>query len=174
MKILKALLRLAACEILCLFIDITFAASGSTLIKLICLVIPRIGQSAEFGTVMIMIFVLADFSVKEAKADMKASRMNGSTINKAAIFAAGGAVIVPPLISWILLCVSAKGSSFDYYPLHKLLNAPFLQFYNIINSSIHACDLSNADLTVMLVPIVFPSLAVIIPYLVTCGKETEK
>lgn len=164
MKILKALLRLAACEILCLFIDITFAASGSALIKLICLVC----------TVMIMIFVLADFSVKEAKADMKASRMNGSTINKAAIFAAGGAVIVPPLISWILLCVSAKGSSFDYYPLHKLLNAPFLQFYNIINSSIHASELTNADLTVMLVPVVLPALSVIIPYIMTCGKETEK
>ena len=164
MKILKALLRLAACEILCLFIDITFAASGSTLIKLICLVC----------TVMIMIFVLADFSVKEAKTDMKASRMNGSTINKAAIFAAGGAVTVPPLISWILLCISAKGSSFEYYPLHKLLNAPFLQFYNIINSSIHAQGLTNTELAVMLVPIVFPSLTVIVPYLIICGKETDK
>lgn len=164
MKILKAMLRLAACEILCLFIDITFAASGSNLIKLICLVC----------TVMIMIFILFDFSVKEAKIDIKASRMSGSGIRRADIFAAGGAVTLPPLISWIILLISAKGTSFEYYPIHKLLNAPFLQFYNIINSSIHAQDLTNTELAVMLVPIVFPSLAVIIPYLFICRKETDK
>lgn len=164
MKILKALLRLAACEVLCLFIDITFAASGSTLIKLICFVC----------TVMIMIFVLADFSVKEAKNDIKASRMNGSTINKADIFAAGGAVTVTPLISWIFLCISAKSGSFEYYPLHKLLNAPFLQFYNIVNSSTHAYDLTGTELAVMFVPVVLPAFAVVIPYIMTCEKEAHK
>ena len=164
MKILKALLRLAASEILCLFIDITFAASGSTLIRLICLIC----------TVTLMISVLADFSVKEARADMKASRISGEKAKISEIYAAGGAAAIPSLLSWITLCISAKGGGFDYYRWHKLLNAPFLQLYNILSSSVHASELNGTELAIMAVPIVFPALAVVIPYLTVCRKEADK
>lgn len=164
MKILKALLRLAASEILCLFIDITFAASGSTLIRLICLIC----------TVTLMISVLADFSIKAAREDMKASRISGEKTKISEIFAAGGAAAVPSLLSWIALCISAKGGGFDYYRWHKLLNAPFLQLYNILSSSVHASELNWTELAIMAVPIVFPALAVVIPYLTVCRKEADK
>ncbi|WP_028518390.1 hypothetical protein [Ruminococcus flavefaciens] len=164
MKILKALLRLAASEVLCLFIDITFAASGSTLIRLICLIC----------TVTLMISVLADFSVKEARADMKASRISGEKAKISEIYAAGGAAAVPSLLSWIALCISAKGGGFDYYRWHKLLNAPFLQLYNILSSGVHASVLNGTELAIMAVPIVFPALAVVIPYLAVCRKEAHK
>ncbi len=161
MKISKALLRLAASEILCLFIDITFAASGSMLIKLICL----------FCTVTLMISVLADFSVKAAKEDMKAS--HGKSIKSSELFAAGAAVSLPLFVSWIILYISVNGGSFDFYRWHKLLNAPFLQFYNIINSGIHSSELNGAELAAMAVPVVFPALAVIIPYMAVCKRNTE-
>ncbi|WP_207647089.1 hypothetical protein [Ruminococcus flavefaciens] len=164
MKILNALLRLAASEILCIFIDITFAASGNPFIKFICLVC----------TVLLMIFVLADFSVKAARADIKFARMSGETVKAAGIFAAGAAVTVPPLVSWIVLYISAKGGSFDYYRWHKLLNAAFLQLYNLINSSANSSDLTGAELAAMLVPVIVPAMAVIIPYMAVCGRNTDK
>jgi len=164
MKIPKALLRLAVSEILCLFIDITFAVTGNMLIRSICLIC----------TVGVMTAVLADFSMKEAKKDIKAAGMKGEDIKKAGIFAAGAAVTVPPLVSWILLYISSNGGSFDYYRWHKLLNAQFLQLYNIINSSIHAAELTKSELAFMLVPVAFPALALVIPYTAVCGRNEDK
>lgn len=159
MKIINALIRLAASEVLCLFINFTFAASGSGFMRVLCLIC----------TVLILVFVLADFSVKTAKEDIKSSKVNTVEMIKA-----GCAVMIPLAISWGLLMISAKSGSFDYYRWHKLLNAPFLQFYNLINSNAASSALKNSDLALMLLPLPLPALAVIVPYYVDCGDIKGK
>lgn len=159
MKIINALVRLAASEVLCLFIDITFAASDSNFMRVICLIC----------TVLIMIFVLSDFSVRSAKEDIKASRVNTGEIIKA-----GFAVSLALTASYVLLVISVKSGDFDYYRWHKLLNAPFLQFYNLINSNAASSALKGSELAVMLLPIPVPAVSVIVPYYAVCGRSRDK
>lgn len=150
MKLLKILVRLLAAEILCLFINMTFAGSSNPLVRCICLVC----------TVMILILLLADFSIKEASRDTK-SRKAGKS---GGIISAGIFASLPFFVSWLVLVISAKCGGFDYYPWHKLLNQPFLQLYALISSSISAYSLSVVQLAVMLTPVTVPAFAVIIPY----------
>ena len=159
MKIINALVRLAASEVLCLFINITFAASDSNFMRVICLIC----------TVLIMIFVLSDFSVRSAKEDIKASRVNTGEMIKA-----GFAVSLALTASYVLLVISVKSGDFDYSRWHKLLNAPFLQFYNLINSNAASSALKGSELAVMLLPIPVPAVSVIVPYYAVCGRSRDR
>lgn len=150
MKLLKIFVRLLAAEILCLFINMTFAGSENPLVRVVCL----------GCTVMILVLLLADFSIKEASREMKSRRKVKATgIISAGIFAS-----LPFFVSWLVLAASARGGGYDYYPRHRLLGQPFLQLYALIGSDIPSGSLSRRQLAVMLIPVAVPAFAVIIPY----------
>lgn len=158
MKVTEAVLRLAAAEVLSLFINMTFAGSGSTFVRLICLIC----------TVLILAAVMADFSVRAAKNDAK----GGGKIRYRALVCASAAVTAFPLLSWIILFISANSGAFDFYGAHKLLNAPFLHFYNLIEPSASASKLGTGELLAMLPPAFAPA-AVLAAVYIAAFRNTE-
>lgn len=147
MKFVRVWGRIAAAELLCFFINMTLAGSRSAAIRTVCLIC----------TSLILVIVLADMSVKAAH--------DGINRRKTEVFLAGAAASLPFLISWGVLCISAKGGSFDYYRWHKLINEPFLQFYNLIEPEVTVKALTSDELALMLVPTALPFAAVVVPYL---------
>ena len=129
MKVTGAILRLVAAEVLSLFVNMTFAGSGSTFIRIICLIC----------TVLILVAVMADYSVKAARTDAK----GGGKIRYRQLVCSATAVTAVPMLSWIILFISANGDGFDFYGAHKLINAPFLHFYNLIEPSASASELGT-------------------------------
>lgn len=159
MNVTGAVLRLAAAEVLSLFINMTFAGSGSAFIRLICLIC----------TVLILVSVIADFSVRAAGRDAK----SGGSIRYRQLIYSAAAVTALPLASWIMLVISAKSGTFEFYGAHKLLNAPFLHFYNFIEPSASAAALSAGELAAMLLPVFVPAAVLIAVYKASFGKNTE-
>ena len=157
MKAVRVLLRVFAADILSMFINMTLAGSRSTAVRIVCLVC----------TALILVTVLADFSIKEAHDDVKNKR------SIAGIYAAGVAAAVPAFLSWMILCISVKSGNFDFYRWHKLINAPFLQYYNLIESDVTSAALSSGELKLMLLPVFLMPFAVMIPYFSTrkCGEK---
>lgn len=155
MKIVRVWSRIIAAELLCFFINMTLAGSRSTAIRAVCFIC----------TALILAVVLADMSVKAAHDDIKQG--------KTGIFAAGAAASLPFLISWGVLCVSAKVGGFDYYRWHKLINEPFLQFYNLVEPDVSVKALTFGKLMLMLAPTALPFAAVVVPYIVV-RKRAEK
>ena len=159
MKITGAILRLAAAQVLSLFINMTFAGSGSTVIRLICLIC----------TVLILVTVMADYSVKAAILDAK----GGGSFRYGPLISSAAAVTALPLASWTMLAMSAKSGAFEFYGAHKLLNAAFLHLYNIIEPSASAAQLSAGELAVMLLPVFVPASVLITAYAAAFGKAAE-
>lgn len=159
MNVTGAVIRLAAAEVLSLFINMTFAGSGSAFIRHICLIC----------TVLILAAVMADFSIRAAGRDAK----GGGSIRYRQLICSAAAVTALPLASWIVLAVSAKSGGFDFYGAHKLLNAPFLHFYNFIEPSASAAALSAGELAVMLLPVFVPAAVLIAAYKASFFKNTD-
>ncbi len=159
MNVTGAVIRLAAAEVLSLFINMTFAGSGSAFIRLICLIC----------TVLILVSVIADFSIRAARRDAK----GGEIIKHRQLICSAAAVTALPLASWIMLVISAKSGTFEFYGAHKLLNAPFLHFYNLIEPSASAAALSSGELAVMLLPVFVPAAVLAAVYTASFGKNTE-
>ena len=157
MKVVNVLLRLLAADILGMFINMTLAGSRSTAVRAVCAVC----------TAGILVTVLADHAVKAAHTDLKSRQ------GSAGMILAGAFASLPALISWIVLYVSAIGGGFDYYRWHKLINAPFLQYYNLIEHDALSSSLSLNELLMMLPTAAVPATAVIIPYLRTKRLGTE-
>ena len=155
----KSVFRYAAAEVLSLFINITFAISARRVVRLICLVC----------TVLILVSVMADYGIKAAERDR--NRSDGDRIKAIAFSAA--AVTALPLISWILLCISAGNGSFEFYGVHKLINGTFLQYYNLIEPGTSAKALSAGKLLAMLPPSAVPAASLAVSYL-TAGRQLKK
>ena len=160
MNITSSLLRLAAAEILSLFINMTFAGSSSMFIRLICLVC----------TVSILAAVMADHGLRSAKTDVKAMR---ERFSYRPLIVSAAAVTAVPLISWAMLCISAKSGAFEFYGIHKLLNAPFLHYYNIIDRSADSAQLSSAELLLMLLPVFVPAAVLSAAYAAAVKRELK-
>lgn len=160
MNVTGAVIRLAAAEVLSLFINMTFAGSGRPFIRLICLIC----------TFLILAAVMADFSISAAGLDAK----GGGSIRFGKLMCAAAAVTALPLASWILLVVSAQSGGFEFYGAHKLLNAPFLHFYNLIEPSASAAALSAGELAAMLLPVFAPAAVLVAAYTAAFGKNTDK
>jgi len=141
MKILKSFGIWLACEFFCLFISLTLAGSSSTFIRIICLVC----------TVGILAVIVSNFAVKEAENNLKNEKISDRKTSALMNISAGLFLSVPSVASWILLYYSVSGKDFDFYRFHKLINAPFLQIYNLINS-----DASSAALKISEVWMMFP------------------
>jgi hypothetical protein len=159
MKVTGAILRLAAVEVLSLFINMTFAGSGSMFIRLICLIC----------TVLILAAVMADYSVKAARTDTK----GGRNIRYRQLVCSAVAVTAVPLLSWIILFISANGGRFDFYGAHKLINAPFLHFYNLIEPSASASELGTGELLAMLLPAFAPAAVLSVSYIAAFKTITD-
>ena len=159
MNVTGAVSRLAAAEVLSLFINMTFAGSGRAFIRLICLIC----------TVLILVSVIADFSIRAAGRDAK----GGGSIKYMQLICSAAAVTALPLASWIMLVVSEKSGTFDFYGAHKLLNAPFLHFYNLIEPSASAAALSAGELAAMLLPVFVPAAVLIAAYKASFFKNTD-
>ena len=159
MKITGAILRLAAAEVPSLFINMTLAGTGNTVIRLICLIC----------TVLILVTVMADYSTKAAKLDAK----GGGNLRYIKLMCSAAAVTALPFASWAMLAVSANSRAFEFYGAHKLLNAPFLHFYNFIEPSVSAADLSSGELALMLLPVFVPAAVLIAAYAAAFGKAAD-
>lgn len=151
--------RYAAAELFSLFINMTFAVSAKSIIRFICLVC----------TVLILVAVMADYGIKAAERDK--NRSNAEK-NKALALSAA-AVTALPLISWLLLCFSAGNGGFEFYGLHKLINGPFLQYYNLIDPGTSAKALSAGKLLAMLPPSAVPAASLAVSY-ITAGRQLKK
>lgn len=149
MKILKALGIWLACEFFCLFISLTLAGSSSTFMRIICSVC----------TVGILIVIVFNLAVKEAEKGIKSERVSGRKNSAPMNISAGFSLSAPSAVSWILLYISASGRSFDFYRWHKLINAPFLQIYNLINSNASSAALKISEVWMMF-PLIFIHSAV--------------
>lgn len=161
MKPIKAIAVYLAAEILCLFIGLTLAGSSNPVIRLISAVC----------TTGILVCLLASFALTTAKEDAKQERITGQSIPGYEPYLSGAAASAPALISWIILFATHSGGGVDFYRWHKIINGPFLQIYNLINSDASSAALTQGQILVMLPLIVIPAAAVIIPYLYSYRKE---
>ena len=149
MKMLKALGIWLACEFFCLFISLTLAGSSSTFIRIICSVC----------TVGILIILVSNFAVKEAEKDLKSEKLSGRKSSALMNIAAGITLSAPSAVSWFLLYFSVSDRNFDFYRWYKLINAPFLQIYNLINSNASSFALKISEVRTMF-PLIFIHTAV--------------
>lgn len=151
MKILKSLGIWLACEFFCLFISLTLAGSSSTFIRIIC----------SLCTVGILIVIVSDFAAKEAGKDLKSERLSGRKNSALTNISAGLLLSAPSAVSWFLLYFSVSDRNFDFYRWYKLINAPFLQIYNLINSNASSAALKISEVWTMF-PLIFIHSAVYI------------
>lgn len=137
---LKSFLYLAAADILSLFVCFTLAGSGMVFMRIIC----------TFCTMGIMFGVIADFAVKTAESDIKATKKDNK---KRSPFPIAFIISLPSLASWAVLRYSLR-SGLDFYRFYKLINGWCLQLLNLINSSSVTADLSEKEVLIMF-PITF-------------------
>ena len=159
MNTLSSIFRFAATELLCFFINMTFAVSSMSVVRIVCLVC----------TILILISVMTDYGIKSAERDKNKSagdRKRGLTVSAAA-------VTVIPLTSWILLCISAQNSEFGFYGAYKLLNMPFLQYYNLIEPEPSEKALTFGELLLMLPTAAVPAASMALSYILA-GKRAER
>lgn len=154
MRYLKVLGFTAAAEILSLFIGMTLATSSGTAMRLVSAVC----------TTGILVCFMANFALNCADSDLKSERNGGGKINPLVHAATGAVASLPALISWILLLVSHKSGSFDFYRWHKLLNAYFLQIYNFINPDASTAALTSGQVMGMLALVIIPFASFVLPY----------
>ncbi|MBO4877016.1 MAG: hypothetical protein J5501_03315 [Ruminococcus sp.] len=127
MKLRKAITYIESANILSLFIAFTLAVSGK----------PAFRIASVFCTVGILFCFMAALAVKTAEKDPCSEP-----------WFTGICVSLVPVASWILLCISRKHFP-GYFVVHKLLNACFIQIYNLITPSLSSEQLTAGQLAVM-------------------------
>ena len=162
MKLSKVIVSLIAAEILCFFIDLTLAGSSNPLIRVICAIC----------TAGILCVLLANTAINAAREDMKQERITGKSAGYGGAALAGAVCSAPALISWIVLLVSANSGKPDFYRWHKLINAPFLQVYNLIEPDASTSALSTGEIMLMLPLVIVPAAAFVTAYILACRDVT--
>ena len=163
-KIIKAIVRYIAAQILCLFVNIMLAALGHGIVRALCLVC----------TAAVLVCVMADLGIKEAAADLKRERISGERVPFAEMICAAAAVTLLPAVNRIVLLVSALGGGFEFYGIFKLLEPSFLQLYNYIEPSACSADLSAAELAAVVPAAAVPALALLLSYKATRKNNNGK
>lgn len=159
-KIIKAVVRYIAAQLLCLFVNIMLAALKDGVFRAICLVC----------TAAVLVCILADLGIKEAAADLKSERISGKPIPMTGMLCAAAAVTLFPAVNRIVLFVSALGGGFEFYGIFKLLEPSFLQLCNFIEPSALSADLSAVELTALLPTAAVPGAALLLSYIITRKK----
>ncbi len=157
MKIVKVLGTYLAAEIFCLFIGLTLAGSSITAMRVVCSVC----------TAGILIVLLANLAIKTAHGDLKQERITGKKTQHTENIAAGLSASLPAAASWIVLKISVSSGKFDFYRWHKLINAPFLQMYNLIESDASSKALSSGEVYTMLIFVFIPASVYLMIYALT-------
>lgn len=162
--ILKGFAVLVFAEILCLFIDLTLAFSGSVLFKII----------SVFCTSVIFIGLICNYAYNTAKNDLVIQRRMNIKLPAYRCFAAGGFMSLPYIIFWVVLVLSKNGICGDFYKTYKLINGQFLQLYNLLNSGTDVKSLSTSALVIMLLLTLVPFVSFVIAYQLTYkGVDVE-
>lgn len=147
MRTLKFFGIYMAADFMCIFVASVFAAASGTAAKVLSLIF----------TVSLLLIMLGSFTFKEVSGDMRKERAENRRAqfsDTAGIIAGSSAVSV---ISWMILLIS-KTAGADLYRWHKLLNAGFLQLYNLINPDASSDSLSMAQIMIMLLPAIVPAV----------------
>lgn len=153
MRALKALGLYLAADILCMFINITFAALHNGLFRAVCAVC----------TAGIMLALVGNYALTAAAADEKAGRkFSGAAADVCGLLAV-------PAVSWAILLVSMKGG-FDFYRWYKVLNGAFLRVINLIEPDASSAAVSTADALAMLPFVLIPAAVYLVVYTV-CRKN---
>ncbi len=132
-------------EILTLFLDLTLAFSGSTLVRLVC------------GTCTVGIL-----GALMAQGGLSAARTYRKMQQKLPLLLLGAVGSVPALFLWAVLCLSRCGVLADsFYRWYKLLCAPFLSFSNLFSDGVLTSQMPVTGMTVLFVLSLLPGAAVI-------------
>lgn len=161
---LKGCAVLVFAEILCLFIDLTLAFSGSVMFKII----------SVFCTSVIFIGLICNYAYNTAKNDLAIQRRMDIKLPAYRCFASGGFLSLPYIVLWVILILSKNGVIGNFYKAYKLINGQFLQLYNLMNSGTDAGSLSLSALIIMLLLTFVPFASFIIAYQLTFkGVDVE-
>ncbi len=164
MKYLKAFLTVIAADFLSLFVSIPFAASSDIFLRLVSLIC----------TAGVLICMMINLAVKTAREDCRLERAEGKKNSVAEAVGIVITVTLPAAVSWVVLMLSATGGNFDFYRLYKLINAPFLQFYNLIESDASSAALSTGEVLLMLPTVFAAAAAFAAAYTIAVGSEKSK
>lgn len=158
--ILKGYAVLVFAEILCLFIDLTLAFSGSVLFRVI----------SVFCTSVIFIGLICNYAYNTAKNDLVIQRRLNVKLPAYRCFAAGGFLSLPYIVLWVVLLLTRNG----FYKAYKLINGQFLRLYNLLDSGTDASSLSFSSLIIMLLLTIVPFISFVIAYKLTYnGVDVE-
>ncbi len=152
MKLRKAMTYTGAADILSLFIAFTLAVSGR----------PAFRIASVFCTVGILFCLMAALAVKTAEYEAGRESAKKGRMPEPAL--TGIYVSIVPVISWILLCISRKYFP-GYFLVHKLLNASFIQIYNLMTPALSSSELTNGQLALMGLPALVPGAFFIASYI---------
>lgn len=163
--VLKGYASLIFAEILCLFINLTLAFSGSVLFRII----------SVFCTSVIFIGLICNYAYNTAKNDLTIQRRMQIKLPGYRCYAAGGFMSLPYIILWIMLFLSKNGVIGGFYKAYKLINGQFLQLYNLINDGVDVMTITQSDLIIMLLLAFVPFVSFVIAYKATYkGVDIEK
>ncbi len=132
-------------EILTLFLDLTLAFSGSTLMRLVC------------GTCTVGIL-----SALMAQGGLSAAQTYKKLHQKPPLLLLGVVGSAPALLLWAALCLSQCGVIADgFYRWYKLLCAPFLSFSNLFSDGVLTSQIPVTGMIVLFVLSLLPGAAVV-------------
>ena len=110
--------------ILCMFINLTLSVFGGSMFKII----------SAICTVGIMVCLQFNSAYNNAKEDMKNERITKKFIHKSRPFWLSLASSLLPIVSTVILWITAGDKSSEFYRIYKILNFNYLHIFNIINS----------------------------------------
>lgn len=163
-NILKGIGYLIFSEILCLFINLTLAFSGSFVIKIVTV----------FCTSVIFIGLISNFAYNTAKNDIIVQRRLAVKFSVKRKFIIALTLSLPYILLWLILFISKQGIIGDFYKVYKILNAQFLQLYNLINTGTRIDTVSFSQIVVMLLLAFIPFASFIITYKLSYVNNNEK
>lgn len=131
-------------EILTLFLDLTLAFSGSTLMRIVC----GVCTLGILGALMV-------------QGGFSAARIYQKEHRKPPVLLLGIVGSAPALLLWAVLCLSRCGVIADgFYRWYKLLCAPFLSFANLCSDGVLTSQIPVTGMAALLVLSLLPGAAV--------------
>lgn len=161
----KGFLNLIFAEILCLFINLTLAFSGSALFKIITVIC----------TSVIFIGLICNYAYNTAKSDLATERQTKSKFSGSRCIFIGIFLSMPYVLLWGILFISKAEIIGNFYNAYKLINGQFLQLYNLICNSTEISAVSMTHMIIMLSLTIIPAVSFIISYKLTYnGVDVDK
>lgn len=141
--------------ILCMFINLTFSVFGGNFFKIICAVC----------TVGIMLCLQFNSAYTNAKKDMKNERITQKLKSRSRPFLLAFSSSAIPIFSTVMLWISSADKTSEFYRIYKILNAHYLQIFNLINPEVTSASLTTVHLIVYSLMALIPFFGFLIAYL---------